>query len=184
MQSFIYVEKEKKMIVRMAEKKDIHMVTDLRMRYFDDVYEGVMTEGDRESLEEENLKHLEDALNRTLFIAVGLEDGIIVSSAYMTVITKAANMRFREGRYGEIYGVYTDPEYRCNGLAGRCIAMLLECARRERLSYIELEASPEGAGIYEKNGFVLNLSRKIRPSDKTVSMRRDNFRQADGENIW
>ena len=29
--------------------------------------------------------------------------------------------------------------------------------------------------FYEKNGFVINLSRKRRPSDRTISMRRDIF---------
>ena len=48
----------------------------------------------------------------------------------------------------------------------------------------DIEYDPDTVKFYEKNGFVLNLSRKIRPSDKTVSMRRDIFRQADGENIW
>lgn len=39
----------------------------------------------------------------------------------------------------------------------------------------DIEYEPDTPLFYEKNGFEYNLSRKRRPSDKTISMRRDIF---------
>lgn len=41
----------------------------------------------------------------------------------------------------------------------------------------DIEYKPDTPAFYEKNGFVVNQSRKRRPGDKTVSMRRDIFRE-------
>lgn len=39
----------------------------------------------------------------------------------------------------------------------------------------DIEYYPNTPEFYKKNGFVMNESRKRRPSDKTISMRRDIF---------
>lgn len=141
------------MEARMAEKNDILGVTELRMRYFDYVYGDAMSKDEREELMAENLKFLEEELGKSLYISIVEEEGKIVASAYMTVIRMAANMRVRQGRYGEIYGVYTDIDRRRKGYAGMNIRKIIEEAEKLSLSYVCLEASPEGADLYLANGF-------------------------------
>ncbi len=139
---------------KMAQMEDIEAVTRLRMTYFDHVYAGIMTVQEREQLFQTNVEYLKEELNRSLFISIVEEDGIVVASAYMSVFRMAANLRSRCGRFGEIYGVYTDEAYRRRGFADCNIRRLIQAAGELGLSHLQLEASPEGENLYLRNGFV------------------------------
>ena len=50
--------------------------------------------------------------------------------------------------------VYTVPEYRRQGHAGKLLEMAIEGAHQRDVSYIELKATDDGFSLYQKAGFV------------------------------
>lgn len=140
------------MIYRFAEKKDIEEVSRLRMEYFMEVYE-ILTESEKEMLYDSNLKYLFKELNKTCFVAVAENEKGICSCAYMNLFNKAANLRFINGVYGEVYGVYTKEKSRKRGYASELMKLLIEKGKQLELPFIELEASEQGYGLYKRLGF-------------------------------
>ena len=49
--------------------------------------------------------------------------------------------------------VYTKPEYRKKGLAGKLIGMLLNEAENLELDFVELKATDSGYNLYKSIGF-------------------------------
>ena len=92
-------------------------------------------------------------MNKTCFIAFIRKDNVISSCAYLNIMEKAANLRFMNNVYGEIYGVYTLQECRKNGMATELIKLLVEKGRELKLPFIKLDASEDGYPLYEKIGF-------------------------------
>jgi len=68
-------------------------------------------------------------------------------------VERPANPSFPTGKIGNILNVYTRPEYRRRGLAGRLMDMMREDAKQYNLSYLELLATQEGYPLYVKKGF-------------------------------
>jgi len=56
-------------------------------------------------------------------------------------------------RRGNILNVYTEPEYRRQGIARRLMETALEWCRRNGISAVILHASPDGRALYESLGF-------------------------------
>ena len=55
---------------------------------------------------------------------------------------------------GYLFNVYTDPTHRRRGLAARLTDAALELARELGLEIVELHASLEAEGMYQRMGFV------------------------------
>jgi GNAT superfamily N-acetyltransferase len=58
------------------------------------------------------------------------------------------------GRHGIVLNVYTEPNWRRQGLAELLMRHILEWARAERLDRLVLHASDEGRRLYRRLGFV------------------------------
>ena len=58
------------------------------------------------------------------------------------------------GRKAYIMNMYTDPEYRRQGIAYHTLDLLVKEARTQGISQIALEATDMGRPLYEKYGFV------------------------------
>ena len=147
--------------VRFAGFGDIEELIKVRFDFFD----AVKREGTEElhSVIESSLRrYLAEHLNGDCFVAVAEEDGAIVSAAFLTIFEKPANSSWPTGKTGTIFNVLTYPEYRKKGCAGAVMRMLIEEAKRQNLSFIELSASDEGRPVYEELGFL-----KMKPSGMT-----------------
>jgi predicted acetyltransferase len=60
---------------------------------------------------------------------------------------------FITGKIGTVLNVYTKPEYRKKGYAKKLMTMMLEDAKTERVSVIELKATEDGYSLYKSVGF-------------------------------
>ena len=144
-------------ILREADINDIALLTELRLTYLR-ADRGSLTETEEAALR----KVLPDYFARnlgTMFFAYIIEiDGRAVSAAYMAVSEKPANPAFITGKIGTILNVYTDPAYRRRGLAAQVLKKLIERAKEENLSKIELSATADGRPVYEKLGFAVKQS--------------------------
>jgi GNAT superfamily N-acetyltransferase len=59
-----------------------------------------------------------------------------------------------EGRQGIIINVFTEPEWRRQGVAGMLMKEIIDWSKKEQLDRLILHASEEGRAIYERLGFV------------------------------
>lgn len=137
---------------RLAGNDEICAVTGLRLEYLKEAYGG-LTEKQVNILADNNIEYLKEHLNKDCFVSVVEEGGEIVSCAYMNLFRKAANLRFVNGLYAEIYGVYTAKEFRNRSFATKNVETLVEYGRQTGASFVELDASAEGLGVYRRIGF-------------------------------
>ena len=72
-----------------------------------------------------------------------------------------ANSILLNGLYGEVLSVYTEPEYRGNGLCTKLMQNLIDYGNRRGLGRVDLSATREGYPIYSKMGFVEKEQRYI-----------------------
>ncbi len=118
---------------------------------------------DMEMGSEEGLKRMADAFRhqlRSWFVTgqcrgLVLEDqGRVVASVLMllkdTVPTPVTPLSVR----GYLFNVYTEPSHRRRGLAARLTDGALELARELGVEIMELHASLEAEGMYQRMGFV------------------------------
>lgn len=140
------------MEVKSAAMEDIFQVTELRMSYLKEAYGGLSAEEER-TIRKNNIKYLKGNLNHKCFIVFVRENGILCSCAYLNIMEKAANLRFMNGIYGEIYGVFTLPEYRGRGMATELMKLLIKKGEELQLPFIRLDSSAKGYHLYKRIGF-------------------------------
>ena len=58
------------------------------------------------------------------------------------------------GKKAYVMNMYTDPEYRRQGIAYRTLELLVQDAKARGVEHITLEATDMGRPLYEKYGFV------------------------------
>jgi GNAT superfamily N-acetyltransferase len=81
------------------------------------------------------------------------EQGTIIAGAGMSIEDFPATPRDQTGRRAYVMNVYTDPQYRHQGLAWRLMQTLLAWCRANGLHTVALQASDEGRPLYESLGF-------------------------------
>lgn len=138
---------------RLISSDDIPAVARLRLCYLEEAYHGLLP-GQYETLLQQNISFLREHLGRDCLVAAAFSETEAVGSVYLSIFEKPANRRFPNGRFGEIYGVYTIPKLRRRGVATALLRMILEKAPALSLSFLELEASADGFSLYQKLGFI------------------------------
>ena len=77
----------------------------------------------------------------------------IVSCVFLLIVEKPMSPSFITGKTGTVLNVYTKPEYRKKGYAKKLMNMMLEDAKAENVSKIELKATEDGYSLYRSVGF-------------------------------
>ncbi|MDD6320964.1 MAG: GNAT family N-acetyltransferase [Oscillospiraceae bacterium] len=86
---------------------------------------------------------------------VSLVDGMVTDEPHLTDAMYAdASMHRENGRWQMIFGVVTDPEYRCRGCAETLLRYVIEQARRQGRSGLVLTCKEKLIHYYAKFGFV------------------------------
>ena len=81
------------------------------------------------------------------------EDGAIAAGAGFWLMDWPPHMIGGASRRGNILNVYTDPEYRRQGLARRLTETAIEWCRAHAIATVILHASEEGSELYRSLGF-------------------------------
>lgn len=135
-----------------ATKEDINELIRMRIAYMiDDL--GSITEQERKGMEKQLPDYFARKLGTELIAFIAKDEGKIVSAAYLHIIEMPANSILLNGLYGEVLSVYTEPDYRGQGICTKLIKNLVEYGRRIGLGRIDLSATEEGYPIYAKIGF-------------------------------
>lgn len=167
------------MIFKEAQIEDIPSLIILRIEYFKEVYME-FTDDDAKILNDNMKNYLMKHLNKDCFAIIAMDGDKAVSSGIVNIFEKVPNKRVKNGMFAEIYGVFTKSEYRRNGYATGIIKRIIELMNLKGVSFIELEASEDGLGVYEKCGFVISENPYTRMnyffSDSDVWRKNDFFK--------
>ncbi len=141
------------MNARMANRNDVDTLIKVRFDYF--AAEKLEIDDDKRNLIGSQLKEYYSKHLNLDFFAAFIEDdsGNIVSTAFLVIFEKPANLSWTTGKTGMILNVHTYPKYRKMGYATKTMNLLIQEAKNQDLSYIELSASELGKPLYKKLGF-------------------------------
>ena len=140
------------MIFEKATVQDISTLTELRIAYLQEDL-GQITDADLELMNSSLPSYYEKHLNKDLIVYVARDEMDIVSCAFLLVVEKPMSPSFITGKTGTVLNVYTKPGYRKKGYAKNLLTMMLEDAKAEGVSIIELKATEDGYSLYKSVGF-------------------------------
>ncbi|MBQ7708065.1 MAG: GNAT family N-acetyltransferase [Lachnospiraceae bacterium] len=135
-----------------ANKNDIDELIRLRIAYMIDDF-GSVSEREKEGMEKQLPDYFERKLGSELVAFVARDGEKIVSVAYLHIIEMPANSILLNGLYADVLSVYTEHEYRGQGLCTKLMQNLVEYGKNIGLGRIDLSATGEGYPIYKKVGF-------------------------------
>ena len=139
--------------VHFANISDINGLVNVRFDYFK-AENKLCTARDKELITSQLLNYYPKHINHDFFASIANEStGRIISSAFLVIVEKPANLSFITGKTGIILNVLTLPEYRRKGYAEAAVKQLISKAKEYNLSYLELSATDMGKPLYEKLGF-------------------------------
>ena len=134
-----------------ATINDIDELVQMRLDYLTEDY-GTLTDAQITKIASSLPDYYRMHLNKDLLVYVAREN-IIVSCCFLLISEKPANPSFINGRTGSVLNVYTKPEYRKRGIAGKLMEQLIAEANDIGLDYIELKSTDEGYHLYKSLGF-------------------------------
>lgn len=140
------------MIFDKATIEDIGVLTDLRIAYLNEDL-GVISNENLELMQVSLPSYYEKHLNKDLMAYVARDEMDIVSCAFLLIVEKPMSPSFITGKTGTVLNVYTKRDYRKKGYAKKLITTMLEDAKAEGLSIIELKATEDGYSLYKSVGF-------------------------------
>lgn len=135
-----------------ATKEDIDELIKLRITYMIDDF-GSVTDHEKECMETQLKDYFDRKLGDELIVFAARDGKRIVSVAYLHIIEMPANSILLNGLYADVLSVYTEPEYRGQGLCTKLMEMLVEYGKKRGLGRIDLSATEKGYPIYKKIGF-------------------------------
>ncbi len=146
------------MVFEKADLNDLSSLINLRIAYLLEDY-GELPENKIKEITNNLNSYFQKHLNNDLLVFVCRDVDKIVSCCFLCVTEKPSNPSFINGRTGTILNVYTLPEYRRKGIAGKLIKMLLNEAETSKLDFVELKATDSGYPLYKSLGFEDVLSK-------------------------
>jgi GNAT superfamily N-acetyltransferase len=169
--------------IRLATPDDVDAIAEHRARMFDEM--GEVPPGTFEILRTKSRARLQDYLNRGEYVGwlaiLAQRPEIIAGGAGVQLRevlphplsrTKDGN-RIAEGRHAIIINVFTEPQWRRQGVALLLLQRIIDWARAERLDRLVLHASEAGRSLYERLGFVgtneMRLTGESEQTDDAIS---------------
>lgn len=135
-----------------ANLSDIDELIRLRIAYMIDDF-GTISDSECEGMKKQLPDYFARKLGTELIAFVAKENNRIVSVAYLHIIEMPANSILLSGLYGDVLSVYTEPEYRGQGLCTKLMKNLVNYGKERGLGRIDLKATSQGFPIYKKVGF-------------------------------
>lgn len=137
---------------------EIPQLIEMRIAYLTEDYHS-LTLHQQQAIRGQLPEYFAGHLNKDLIVFVAREEKTIVATAFLLVTHMPANPGAITGRFGTMLNVYTKPEYRRQGISRKLVSMALEYARKEQLSYVELDSTNDGLALYKSLEFQEKVSR-------------------------
>lgn len=148
--------------LRLASLDDLELLVQLRMSYLAETFDALNQERSAELAQQLHTYCLRQ-LNQSFFAVIAFIEYKVAATAFLVVDERPGNPIFMNGRIGTIMNVYTYPQYRQRGVATQVMEAILDIAKEQNLSRLDLKATHAGIPLYEKLGF-------NQTSDEYVSM--------------
>ena len=150
------------LVYRRLSNNDRDLFIKSRLDYINELHKDVdEAEKDKIKLSLEN--YFQRQIKSNEFIGFICEyNGNIISVAYLVISEWPANRTFINGKIGTLLNVYTYPEYRKNGVATNVINKIIEEAKKQNVSIINLMATEDGINVYKKLGFIETDNKSMR----------------------
>ena len=154
----------KRFEIRLATPNDVDAIAEHRARMFDEM--GEVPPDKFEVLRAKSRERLRDLLNRGEYIgwlAIPVQRPDIIAGGAGVQLRQVlphpvsrANegSRIADGRHAIIINVFTEQQWRRQGVALLLLQRIIDWARAERLDCLVLHASEAGRSLYERLGFV------------------------------
>jgi len=151
-----------KLIYRKLGNNDMDLFIKLRLDFINEFHKNI-DETEKDKLKTSLKDYFERHINADDFIGLVCEyNGAVISAAYLIIGEWPANRTFINGKIATLLNVYTYPEYRKNGIAANLINKIIEEAKKQNISIINLLATQDGENVYKKLGFVETEDKSMR----------------------
>jgi len=149
-------------VLRRATLKDAPIIAKHRRLMFRDI--GYRDEAALYAMAEKFLPWIEMKIasgEYLAWLAVSAGD-VVVAGAGLWLMDWPAHMVGSSARRGNILNVYTEPHFRCRGLARWMVEAALDWCKANEVDVVILHASPQGRALYESLGFQAGNEMRIK----------------------
>jgi len=138
--------------IRKAEPDDLRQIVEYRIIMFQTF---IKDPYDWEAVKQFEVRYFQEKMRTNQFAAWVAEtaDGAIIATAAVSFYETAPKPWNLESKYAFISSMYTEPEYRRQGIGGRLLKEALDYSRRQGITHATLHASQSGKSLYESFGF-------------------------------
>ncbi len=138
--------------IRRALPGDLPIIVDYRITMFQTF---VKDPYDWNQVKIHEIKYFTEKMKQRLFAAWIAEnnEGKIIACAAVSFYELAPKPWNLESRYAFISSMYTEPEFRRQGIGGKLLKEALKYSRQKGITYATLHASKSGKSLYESLGF-------------------------------
>lgn len=135
---------------RRADISDLDALVEQRIRFFRDAKPDM----DAESLREPNRIYYAETIptGECVYWLALYEDNVVGGGGF-SLRRYAPGYLLQDGVSAYVFNIYTDPEYRKQGIAKEIMLRLMDEARKRGIKRLDLHATEAGRPIYEKLGF-------------------------------
>jgi GNAT superfamily N-acetyltransferase len=137
---------------RLAAQDDLDHIIDMRIRYLAEI-NNKLSEKEKSSLLGHLPGYYQKHMGKDFFAYLAMDGNQPVSTVFLLIVERPANLNFTTGKTAILLNVYTRPDYRKRGLASVLLDMAVRDAGKMNVSNIELQATDMGIPLYEKIGF-------------------------------
>ena len=138
--------------IRKASPNDLSVIVDYRIVMFQTF---IKEPYDWEAVRDFEIKYFQEKMQANQFAAWVAEtaEGAIIATAAVSFYETAPKPWNFESKYAFISSMYTEPEYRRQGIGGRLLKEALDYSRSQGITHATLHASKSGKSLYESFGF-------------------------------
>ena len=138
--------------IRKADLNDLDVIVDYRIIMFRTF---IREHYDWQAIKEFEIKYFQEKMKANRFAAWVAEtaDGAIIATAAVSFYETAPKPWNLESKYAFVSSMFTEPEYRRQGIGGRLLKEALAYSRSQGITHATLHASKSGKSLYEYFGF-------------------------------
>ena len=140
-------------LLREINLGDVGIITRMRIQMLDEVTPEPLPEGLDNSIHHFILKHMMD---NTCLGVVAEEDGRIIADAVIYLFETMPDEVNVSGMTAMLYNVYTQPEYRGQGIMARMLPEVIRLAREAGAIELKMSAEKKAIPLYDRMGFRLS----------------------------
>lgn len=166
------IDKADKFHVRLATIEDAEIIAWHRARMFQDM--GDLKSRLFEAFRVKSCERLRDVIARGEYVGwlttLKITPDKVIAGAGLhlrRVLPHPAKngAAFAEGRHAIVVNVFTEPEWRRQGLAAMLLHRIIDWSREQKVDELILHSSTEGRSLYERLGFVPTTEMRFADND-------------------